>query len=91
MAYVVASYYVGPMCRYDGSGNTDEATIDLFSDKERAIQYIIDDIQQQIDEDDDRSEGNFADEKRIRKDLEKYNSYTFEETYMYTLRYHSIN
>lgn len=97
MAYVVANYFVGPLCSYDGTGNTDKATITLFKEKETAIQYIISEIQSEIDDqsdiDDDHKDTKpkFDDEENLRKDLKKYNFYTFQETYMFTLEYLPIN
>jgi len=41
MAYVLNIYYIGPMSRYDGTGNTDVAHTCLFSKKDTAINYAI--------------------------------------------------
>ena len=50
MVYIVAKYYIGFQSRYDGTGNTDKAEIHLFNEKPVAIQFIVDDIQKDIEE-----------------------------------------
>lgn len=75
MIYIVANYYIGPMCRYDGTGNTDLATILLFEKEEKAIQHVIDKIIEEIlhsNEDLDLNESLTEDEiLKIKKILKK--------------------
>lgn len=97
MAFVVASYYIGPMNRYDGSGNTDLADIKLFADKGHAINYIINSIRKNID--DDNNGRNVEDQvilseddvTKVTKKLNKHRFYNEDDMYMYTLEFTEIN
>lgn len=40
MVYVVARYYIGDWSRYDASEGTDRAELNLFSDYEKAIEFV---------------------------------------------------
>lgn len=86
MAYIVAEYYIGPCNRYDGTGNTDKATLKLFLDKEIAILNILDEIERE--EIVDRT---YIDKVKLEARLtlsDKYGTmYNFEDTMMYTIEY----
>ena len=92
MVYVVAIYFIGPLSRYDGTGNTDKVSIRLFYDEAKAIQAILDEIQNIIDEDINYDQINiqFEDEGKLRKGIDEYGFYTFDNRYMFTLEILSI-
>lgn len=97
VVYVVAKYYIGPMNRYDGSGNTDTASITLYRNRDDALNYIIDDINETIAEDNE----NYVDPKDMIKltnidynnmidELNRHGIYNYEHQYMYTLEQTNI-
>jgi hypothetical protein len=93
MAFVVAFYYTGFSSRYDGSGNTDTATIRLFSSVDVAIEaahrFILCHIEQQIF-DGVREDPKFDDYENMKRKLEESGTYNFEDTYMITMEHRNI-
>ena len=94
MAYVVAEYYIGPWKRYDGTGNTDEATISLFKEKTTAFEFIVKKIQEDIDDNNldnpDEPSQTFDDLAELKKRIEEYGMYNYNDLYMFTLRHEEI-
>jgi len=95
MAYIVAQYYIGPWKRYDGTGNTDEATISLFKEKTTAFEFILkqihDDVNEYNEDNPDEPPQTFDDLKKLTKRLEQYGMYKYNDIYMFTLRHGEIN
>src|SRR5581483_1641328 len=95
MAYTVAKYYIGPLARYDGTGNTDTASIHLFKEKEMAIQFILKQIQEDIDNmntNDNKTDEPyiFADMENFMKNIKEHGMYNHEDTIMYTVEFLEI-
>ena len=94
MAYIVAQYYIGPMCRYDGSGNTDQASLFLFKDRDKAVEFIINQINESIQQDNednpDQPRRTFDDLDNLNKRLEEYGTYNFDDVDMFTLEFAEI-
>ena len=90
MAYIVANYYIGPFQRYDGTGNTDEAQITLFAEREKAIKYIIDMI---IELHSDGEDDEMITEEEIvkfKRKLDKWKYCNIRDTYMFTINFAEI-
>lgn len=89
MPYIVAQYYIGPFNRYDGTGNTDKASIFLFNDRDIAVKFILKQIQQIIDEiisdNSDKFPQIFDDMANFTEAIDKYNMYNYSDTHMFTL------
>ncbi len=86
-AYVLATYYIGYSSRYDGSGNTDTASIQLFRTQEEAINTVISVIREEINgqiADNIRDDPKFDDVQIISRALIN-GFYNFEDHYMFTL------
>lgn len=96
--YVVTKYYIGPMNRYDGTGNTDRAQVWVFSTQKRAIDHIIMCLEQYIQEYNDGTE---LDEQlpaldsqetdRLLQHLTTYGYCAFRETDMYAIDVCDVN
>ena len=95
MAYILATYFIGPLSRYDGSRNSDYASITLFETNEKATQHVIDFIIENVKESNADLDQNRvisdSDIIKIRKKLNKYGRYTFDDTYMFTIEYAEIS
>lgn len=86
MTYVLSIYYIAWGARYDGSGNTDTATIRLFLTKELAVNAAVNFVREQIEEQTlegvrDSVEFN---EGKLREDVRE-GFHNFEDLYMITL------
>jgi len=103
MIYVVSAYYIGWGARYDGTGNTDTATISLFKDKNKAKQFILSEINKIIEEDiynatedgDTNAEETYKlsdeDFSIINTRLDEYGMYNFRDHIMYCLNEAKLN
>jgi peptide subunit release factor RF-3 len=89
MAYVLATYYIGLGNSYDGTYDTDTATIRLFISKktaiEEALNFIRDIIREQIVGGARDSTDFTFEEEVMKRTLKNGDAYNFEDTYMVTL------
>ena len=81
------------MCRYDGSGNTDQASIFLFKERDKAVEFIINQINESIKEVDcclGQPPRTFDDLDNLNKRLTDYGTYNFDDIKMFTLEFAEI-
>jgi hypothetical protein len=95
MLFVVSEYYIGFSARYDGTGNTDSASISIFRERDRAITHIISQINDIIRNDIDDAEDKDTAEEYLKMSndemtemvvrLNEYRCYNFRNHMMYCL------
>lgn len=76
--YIVTCHYIGPLARYDGSGNTDHARVKINENLHELIQWILCDIVDNAEDEVDAQLLEFC-----ANDLWEKHFLNFKDTYMY--------